>query len=348
MADSRRSVLVAAAGLVLALLTSAGRARAEVSVSLQYGSEAELEHARRVASELTSEGYAVEIGGAPELSPCDPNGPRLVTISRGTKAWIRLAVDPADADRVVAFICYLGVQPLLQQAVPSAPRAESDRLALAAAEALNGLRARLPPLQGQSELIPRSGETPAVTVAQRPRSEPPPPKPAANSLVLATSLVRNFPDFPLTPGIAGRGTLGIIPSLGLVIDAFVPTTGAELASQVVTAKLRSSWLRIGPCLGWVLGDFEISAAALAGPAFTWATAVAVPPREGTADVATSAILTLGAFLQYPSTTPIFGSASASASVLLPAPRVNLGDGAPAPRGYWPVDASIGLGVRWGG
>jgi hypothetical protein len=347
MADWRRSLRVAAAGMALALLT-AGRARAEVSVSLQYGSEAELEHARRVASELMSEGYAVEIGGAPELSPCDPNGPRFVTISRGTKAWIRLAVDPADADRVVAFICYLGVQPLLQQAVPSAPRAESDRLALAAAEALNGLRARLPPLQDQAELTPRPAEKSVVSVEQRPRAEPPPPKPAANSLVLATSLVRNFPDFPMTPGITGRGTLGILPSLGLVIEAFVPTTGGELASQVVTAKLRTSWLRMGPRLGWVLGDFELSAAALAGPAFTWATAVAAPPREGTADVATGAILTLGAFLQYPSTTAIFGSASASASVLLPAPRVNLGDEAPAPRGYWPVDASIGLGVRWGG
>jgi hypothetical protein len=353
LAEPRRSlrVAVAVACAVLAVLTATGRVRAEILVSLQYESKAELEHARRVASELASEGYTVEIGTIPELSPCDPNGPRLITISRDTKAWIRLAADPADADKVVAFICYLGAQPLLQQAAPSAPRGEGDQLALAAAEALNGLRVRLPPIQNEPERAPHPvAKTPLEDEPRSPPVSQPDPVSnslVSNSLVLGTSLVRNFPDFPATPGIAGRGTLGVVPGLGVVIAVFVPTMSGELASEAMTAKIRTSWVRAGPRLNWTLGEFEISGALLAGPALTWATAVAAPPRAGAADIATGAIVTLGAFLQYPTSNPIFGSASLSASALLPGARVNLGEGSTVPRGYWPVDASIGLGVRWG-
>jgi hypothetical protein len=346
LAEPRRSLRVAVACAVLAVLTATGRVRAEILVSLQYESKAELEHARRVASELASEGYTVEIGTIPELSPCDPNGPRLITISRGTKAWIRLAADPTDADKVVAFICYLGAQPLLQQAAPSAPRAEGEQLALAAAEALNGLRVRLPPIQNEPERAPRPA--PKTPPKDEPRSAPvSQPDPVSNSLMLGASLVRNFPDVPTTPGITGRGTLGVVPVLGIVIEAFVPTTSGELASEAMTAKIRTSWVRAGPRLNWRLGDFEISGAVLAGPALTWVTAVAAPPRAGAADIATGAIVTLGASVQYPTSTPIFGSASLSASALLPGARVNLGEGAAVPRGYWPVDASIGVGARWG-
>jgi hypothetical protein len=346
MAEPRRSLRVAVVCAVLAVLGATGRVRAEILVSLQYESKAELEHARRVASELASEGYTVETGSIPELSPCDPNGPKLITISRGTKAWIRLAADPTDPDKVVAFICYLGAQPLLQQAAPSAPRSEGEQLALAAAEALNGLRVRLPPLQNEPERAARPVDKKPIEDEPRPAPAPR-SRPVSNGLVLGTGLVRNFPDFPTTPGITGRGTLGVVPSVGLVIEVFVPTTSGELASEAMTARIRTSWIRVGPRLNWTLGDFELSGAVLAGPALTWATAVAAPPRAGTADLATGAIVTLGASLQYPTSSAIFGSASLSGSALLPGARVNLGDDSPAPRGYWPVDASIGLGVRWG-
>ena len=349
MAEPRRSLRVAVVCAGLAVLGATGRARAEILVSLQYESKAELEHARRVASELASEGYTVETGSIPELSPCDPNGPKLITTSRGTKVWIRLAADPTDPDKVVAFICYLGAQPLLQQAAPSAPRSEGEQLALAAAEALNGLRVRLPPLQSESErVLPRPVDKKPIENEPRPAPVPVPRShPVSNGLVLGTGLVRNFPDFPTTPGITGRGTLGVVSSVGLVIEAFVPIMSGELASEAMTAKIRTSWLRVGPRLNWRLGDFELSGAVLAGPALTWATAVAAPPRAGTTDLATGAIVTLGAFLEYPAATAVFGSASVSGSALLPGARVNLGEGAPAPRGYWPVDASIGFGVRWG-
>jgi len=342
MSEPCRPLRVALVCAALAL-TWAPSLRAEVVVSLQYESKAELELARRVASELASEGYTVETGTVSELSPCDPTGPKLVTTSRGTKAWVRLATDPADADKVVAFICYLGAQPLLQQAAPSAPRAESDQLALAAAEALNGLRVRLPPLENEPERAPRSA----------PQAEPPPPalpssrERVPNSLLLGASLVRNFPDFPVTPGIAARAALGVVPALSLAVDVFVPTTGAELSSQAVTADVRTAWIRLGPSLDWSLGDFELSLAALAGPALTWATAEASLPRAGTTDIAHSAILSVGTSVQYPRTSALFGSVALSGSALLPGARVNLGDGGSAPQGSWLIDASVGVGVRWG-
>ena len=120
----------------------------------------------------------------------------------------------------------------------------------------------------------------------------------------------------------------------------------ELSSSEVRATVRTAWLRVGPRLGGAVGDFEFSAAALAGPAVTWVTAEADLPRVGTADVSTGAILSLAALVEYPRTTPVFASLSASASALLPGAKVDLADGDP-PRGAFPVEASIGFGVRWG-
>jgi hypothetical protein len=346
MAEPRRSLRVAVASTFLALATSTGHARADIVVSIHYESEEELEHARRVASELASEGYTVEVGNFHELTPCEPNGPAPGSVPPGTKAWIRLGPDPLDPGQVVAFVCYLGMQPLLQQAAPSAPRAESEKLALAAAEALNGLRARLPPLPSRPE--------PPTARVEPTRSEPPPPDHAAarraavaNSIAFGASVVRNLPDFETTLGATGRGTLGVTPWLGFVLEAFVPATSGEVESEQVSAKLRTAWIRGGPRLGGVLGDFGLSGVVLAGPALTWATAEATPPRTGTADVAAGAIVTVGVTLEYPTHAGIFGFASASGSALIPGARVKLGEGVAEARGYFPIDSAVGLGVRWG-
>jgi hypothetical protein len=341
-----RSLCVAVAAAVFFVLLRSGRALADAGVSIQYESEDQLELARRVASELASEGYAADISPSAEPSPCDVNGPKLVTVPRGTKAWIRLAADPSDADTIIAFICYLGAQPFLQQAAPSAPRAEAQELALATAEALNGLRSKLPPLESDPERVSRPPEIPPPPREEPPRPAPPPLE-LVNSAVLAAAFVWNLPDFPLASGVTGRATLGVVPSVGIAIDAFVPIEGRELASETVTATVRTSWLRVGPRFRGALGDFDLSVAALAGPALTWATAVASLPRIGTTDVATGAIVTLSSFVEYPRRAAVFTCASVSASALLPGVEVNLGDDAPAPRGAWPIEASIGFGARWG-
>jgi hypothetical protein len=167
-----------------------------------------------------------------------------------------------------------------------------------------------------------------------------------NSVVLGAAFVWNLPELPAVPGITGRATLGISDSVSFALDTLVPVAGGELASQQMVAKVRTAWLRVGPRVHGASGDFELSAAALAGPALTWATADALAPRVGTTDLTTGAVVTVSAFVEYPRGAPLFASASAAASALLPSVRVNLGEAARSPRGSWPLDATIGVGARW--
>jgi hypothetical protein len=288
----------------------------------------------------------VRVTAIAEPTPCDASRAEHASLPSSAKAWIRLGADPDDGGRVVASICYFGTLPLVQKAAPSASRdAEPRQLALAAAEALNGLRAKVPPLTSEPERPPATPEgappehaEPAVTAAN----------PLPSSLVLGSALVRNLPDFPAAPGVTTKATLGILPSFGIVLDVLVPTIGRELASEALTATLRTAWFRAGPRFGGALGDFELSALALAGPAITWATGVARPPRIGTTDVTTGAVLTLALSFEYPRGTPIFACASGAASALLPGVRVNLGTSADPPRGSFPLEASVGIGARFGG
>jgi hypothetical protein len=256
-----------------------------------------------------------------------------------------LEADPAGGDTVVASICYLGTLPSVQRASVRAPITESRQLALATAEAVNGLRSKLPQWAGNA--VPTGRDDGSKTV-EAPPLEKPRRESAVNTFVLGTAVVWNLPDFPVAPGIVGRATLGVGPRFGIAIEAFVPTTGRELTSADVTATLRTSFVRVGPRFGWPLGDFELSGAALAGPSVTWATGEAEPPRVGTSDVTTGAVLSLAAVVEYPRTSSVFGCLSASASALLPAVEVDLGDGTDAPRGAFPLEASIGFGARWGG
>lgn len=339
---SKHLLRVAFGTTCLAVVSLTKPALADIAVTIQIESDEHLDVAQRIASELVSEGYATELRPGTDPSPCDPAGARLVSVAQGTKAWIRLRTDPPGSDTFVASICYLGALPFLQQAAPSAPRSAPSELALATAEALNGLRSKLPPLVAAPEGVATHVEPP------KPSERPPEPAPhgVENDVVVGSTFVSNLPDFPLSPGVFTRATLGVTRAAGLALDAFFPTSGRELSSSEVTATVRTAWLRLGPRLGGPLGDFELSAAALAGPAVTWATAVATPPRVGTADVSTGAILSLAAFVEYPRATPVFASLSASASALLPGAKVDLGDDDP-PRGSFPVEASIGFGVRWG-
>jgi len=317
-------------------------ARAEVHVSIHVDSEELLDVAQRLESELESEGYGVEITPGASGSPCDANGAREGTVTRDTRAWVRLGASPAGDDVVVASICYLGALPFLQQATSSAPSSEPRQLAVATAEALNGLRSKLPPILGESSAVAVPRDTPPSAGAKPAFSNP-----MVNSAAVGMALLLNLPDYPATLSAVLRATLGISSRAGLVIDALLPTTGSELESSLVTATVRTAWLRVGPRLGWEPGDFYLSGALLAGPAITWANAVARGPRIGTADVSPGAVISLATLVEYPRRTPIFACASVSASALLPGTRVELGDEGPAPQGSWPIEASFGFGARWG-
>jgi hypothetical protein len=325
---------------LLATLGVTGRARAEVSVSIQYDSEQRVELARRLVSELESEGYAVELANEADPSPCEASSAQPL-VSGETRAWIRISADPADADTAVASICYLGTLPFLQHASTTAPGSEPRQLAVVTAEALNGLRSKVSPAVGDSALTAHRDVPPRAPV------EPPRSGGLVNSVALGVGFLVNAPDYPPAPALVLDANLGLGSSTGLVIDALLPTTGAELGSAQLTATVRTAWLRVGPRLDVTAGDFELAGALLAGAAVTWATAVALPPRIGAADVSAGALFSLAASVEYPRRSPVFACARASASALVPGLRLNLADGT-APRGFWPLEAAIAVGARWGG
>lgn len=330
---------LAAAGW-LCVTSTAG---AEVRVSIRYDAETRLELADRLRSELESEGYEVSLEVGSEPSPCEPEGSKLVSVQHGTKAWIRLSKDPVNGETIVASICFLGAMPFLQQASSSAPGSQPQQLAVATAEALNGLRAKLPPLV-------------AEPVKQARRENPPPAPPPVpvtrpfqlrNALALGPALMLGFPDHPPALAVALRTITGLGSHTALVLDAAMPATGAELRSPDVTATVRTAWLRLGPRLHTDLGDLLLAGALLGGPAVTWATAVARSPRVGTSDVSTGALFSLSGSVEYPKDTPVYAAAATSISLLLPGVRVKLGDATPPPRSFVPFEASMGLGLRWG-
>ena len=336
-----RSVFrVALVTTLFASVVTKAHAQAEVRVTIQYDSEPRIELARRLVSELESEGYAVELTAQAGLSPCEAKGGEAV-VTGETRAWIRLGAAPAGGDDAVVSICYLGSVPFLQQASASAPASEPGQLAVMTAEALNGLRSKVSPAKAEPALPQKTAATPSARAAPLAESR------LVNSVALGAGVLGNAPHFPAAPVVVLRANLGITRSAGLVVESLLPTSGAELASATVTATVRTGWLRVGPRFAWAAGDFDLSGALLVGAAVSWATGVAAPPRTGTADVSGGALFSLGAALEYPRHSPVFACALASASALVPGLRVNLGDGS-SPHGAWPLEAAIALGARWGG
>lgn len=330
---------VALGTTLLALLVTEGRARAEVRVSIQSDSEERIELTRRLVSELESEGYAVDVTTVRSQSPCDAKGTDAI-VTGDSRAWIRIGAATDGSEQAIVSICYLGSLPFLQQASASAPASDPRQLAVVTAEALNGLRSKVSPSRAQSA-------GPARESAPSLRPEPPLAPRLMNSVALGAGVLGNAPHYPAAPVVMLRGNLGITSALALVFDGVLPTSGAELRSASMTATVRTGWLRVGPRFAWTVGAFDVSGALLAGAAVTWATAVAVPPRIGTADVAAGALFSLGAAVEYPRRSLVFACASASASALLPGLRLDLGDG-DAAYGGWPLEAALALGVRWGG
>jgi hypothetical protein len=335
--------------LLLAHMLVAERAHAETRATIRYDSEEQLELARRLSSELASEGYVVELTSSTEPSPCETGEGDRLRGARPSSVWIRLQADPSTSDTVVASICYFGVLPFLQQVTESGPRNDPVKLALSTAEALNGLRARVPPLEGAASSAPPNTAAPATTPSPAPAPAPTEARAhSRSSASLGPALLLNLPDFPAALGVEARATFDATTHVALTFDAFVPALGSELASESVTATARTTWLRVGPRWFWTQGELGMSTAVLAGPALTWATAVARAPRRGAADIEPGAVVSLVQYAEYPAHTPWFCSATLSASALLPGARVRLWSDTASPRGSFPILASVGLGARFGG
>lgn len=328
------------------MLLAAPRARAADRVWIAYSETALRPVAERLASELGTDGYTVELGPRDEPSPCEqPLAPGGTSDGVSEAAWVRLSVDPNDTDAVVASICVRSTVALLERVASRGERTEPERFALATAEALNGLRAKVP--------VMSSRNAPQVTTPRPERassSEPAGPdtsSPGDNQLSLTQTALLDLADVPPLWGGALAAELAVHSGVRIAFDTFIPVSSVELANQEARVSLRSAWVRTGASIGWLAGDVRVGAALLAGPALTWATAEARAPRVGIADAKLGALLTLGATVEYPSRSRVFLLGGARLSALFPTVRIAVASDTSKTLGTLLAETSLGVGVRFG-
>jgi hypothetical protein len=335
----RRRRLLIAFGFIGAFGGRAAASGEPLTVSVRWSSEAAQSAAARLASELMTEGYTVEVEPAPVESSCgalpSPAGP-----SSREQAWIVLAAKPNGS--LEASVCYLGTRPAPAQTTTSVADGDSVKLALATAEALNGLRARVAPA--------------AAPNPTRVTALPASPKAAGASAPAASmpNALRAGPALFWDPRVASpvlaaalQADLGVTARWSITLDLLVPLGASEIRALEATASVRTAWLRFGPSLSLELDDFALSTALLAGPALTWATAEARTPRVGTADADPGFVASIATGLRYPARAKVFASVAAAVSTRPPWARLELGPGASPELGVVLLDACVGLGARWG-
>jgi hypothetical protein len=337
----RRRRSLSAFGFIGAFgLEQAAASGEPLTVSVRWSSESARSAAARLASELMAEGYTVKAEPISVDSPCSalpsPAGP-----SSREQAWIALAAKPDGS--LEASVCYLGTRPAPAQATTSAADGDAVKLALATAEALNGLRARI---------------APAAVAPSAPQLKAPPASPNVTEAPASSEVIPNmlragpalFWDPSVAPPVlaaALRADLGISKPWSIALDLLVPLGASEISALEATASVRTAWLRFGPSLSFELEDFALSTALLAGPALTWATAEARTPRVGSADVDPGFVASLATGLRYPARAKVFASLDVAASTRPPWARLALGPGTSPELGVVLLDACVGLGARWG-
>lgn len=325
-------------GVVGALSFARGVHAAPQLVSIVYAEQELRDVAERLASELASEGYAVQFGDPGDSSPCDAGAAARSSDDGRDRAWIRLS--EAAGDRVEASICHRSSAPILRQTAARALRSEPERFALTASEALNGLRAKVPrqpvDVPAPVERIPAYDARDSAS-AERERT---------NEVFATQSTVVAASEFPPLLGVSLGASVGVRRGFAITVESFWTARAAVLENESVRVSARSAWVRFGPELQSSLGAIRFRAALLAGPAVTWATARAELPRIGTADVAVSAIASLAASLEYPRTSTAFALLATRGSTLLPAVRLALGEDRSNDFGPWLLEASVGMGLRW--
>jgi hypothetical protein len=321
------------------MLLCVTRAVAVETISIAHSDPELDEVVDRLVTELSTDGYPVRRAEPSERSPCDRlSEPRPAAGAKG--AWIVVARDASDPERVIASICFRSAVTVLQRVSAQGLRREPERFALTTAEALNGLSAAVPWVVPQPA---RPAETSGPLIPPARRSA----RGASNALTLATAAVVDAAGVPPLWGLELASTARIHANLAWQLAAFVPVTSAEIENASVSLRARTSWLRLGPSLHAELGAARAQVSLLAGPALTWASADARSPRVGTTDVALSSLVTLGAALQYPRESWLFVQGAAHLSALLPAVRLALAEDTSHALGPLLFDASFGVGLRWG-
>jgi hypothetical protein len=291
---------------------------------------------RRIFAELEQSGYVVA-WATDGVSPCGA-GARAEE-ARPPGAWISVELDAAS-HQAVARVCFWRAGASPELASTAAPAADHRQLALATVEALNGLLATPLP----------SAPAPAPPVAA---PVPPPvpvpvplPEPAPAAWLVHTSLAFDVFGGPPVIGAGVVFDVSLDSALSLELDSFVPLRASEVSGEQRELSLNVAWLRVGPRFSWQWAPVRLGVSLDAGAALLWAKARTTPPLVGTVDLAPAAIVSSGAWLEYPDESPLFFRIGGHVSRLLPSIELELGTGTALPFGEFLVDCGIGFGVRW--
>jgi len=331
---------------LVAGLLAAPRALAADRVWIVYSETALQPVAERLASELGTDGYTVELGPRDEPSPCEkPLAPGGASEVSSEAAWVRLSPDPNDASAVVAAICVRSTVALLERVASRGERSEPERFALATAEALNGLRAKVPVMSSRN--APDVAAPSPERASRSDGASRDTPSSGNNQLALTQTALLDLAELPPLWGGALAAELAVSSNVRVAFDTFVPVSSVELANEDARVTLRAAWVRTGISWSWLAGDARVGAALLAGPALTWASAEARAPRVGAADAKLGALLTLATTLEYPSHSRVFLLAAFRASGLFPAVRVAVATDTSKALGPLVAESSLGVGVRFG-
>ncbi len=300
--------------------------RSMPTVSLVVPSEVDRGAATRLASELLSEGYAVEWQEG--LSPCEASDGG--DSEQEERVWIRLVPASESTPNLATFVCYRSASGRLFRAQASAANGDSATLALSTVEAVNGLRSGPVSVSASMEATPPEG----------PASHVPSSFSAGAEFVFAP------PDLPPLFGPRLELASGITSHLSLAFDGFVSVHASEIDRVDRRIEVRTAWARVGPRLSAPFSVASVDASLLAGPAFVWTVADAVAPLLGSQDSTAAGIVTLGVGAELPRRTVVFLRIAAQGSLLVPRVTVETGDGEiPA---WFFVETSLAVGLRWSG
>jgi hypothetical protein len=292
----------------------------------------------RLTSELASEGYQTRLELLPFEPGCESYADGQASPVQGIEGVaIQLGRVSGSQDAACAAIAFATPSGTRQGRVTSSTN-DVASFAIQIAEAINGLRAR--------------------ALAHAPQGEPPDtgvaPDPTPSSLTER---------FPVALGVAGTSLLDAAhpqPLFGVSVFAVLPLnlhwqvqfdtvwmlTPLSFEERDAELLARLMWTRLGIAFRLLPHPAELHIAAGAGSAVTWATARVAPPDTARADVATSAIFSVGGTLAYPSDSRVHVYGALRGSTLVPAIRLDLPSGPTSPFGQLPGEAAIGVRTSW--
>ena len=303
----------------------------EVTVS-QPSPENELA-ARKLVTELRSEGYSVHWLSYPVETPCAPSASSRVSAAAGI--WIELGSTGAQRD-VAAIICYRPTLGPVDRATVSAPFNDPQRLAIVAVEALNGMRSAPRQVDGPARAAAPSERGPCDACELR----------RSALLAVGASGVLDVTGAGPLLGAEIRLASSLNRALAAEAEVFLPVLAAREVGADRILWVRTAWLRLALRHRWPAGRAELNADVALGSALVWARSEPEPPLVGTTALTPAALLSAGFGFVYPREAPFGFYANIHASRLVPYVKLTIDDDHTRAFGALLLDGALGLEMRW--